>query len=196
MTLAELLTKVQDGPALFDKLRELVTKVLEDIIAKADKQTRDTKETFVVPGALGVVVVLNEAAQLLFPDIATVKLFDMLRKRRQDGELRYTNNQVIIVISEAHLINTADNATVFSMSTIYSDAGNANLFVTTFAEDLKKQWAAFNGAGYVDSPELWENFRTRDPVPVFTVVRAQQDSALAPSPERPNPLARPTSDTT
>lgn len=36
-TLGELLSKVgPDGPALFDELRERVTKVLDDIIAKAD----------------------------------------------------------------------------------------------------------------------------------------------------------------
>src|SRR5216683_7978830 len=72
---------VPDGAALFDQLRERVTKVLDDIIAKADDQTRDTKQTFLIPGAIGIVGVLNERAHLLDPDIATVKLFEMLRKR-------------------------------------------------------------------------------------------------------------------
>ena len=71
---------VPDGAALFDQLRERVTKVLDDIIAKADDQTRDTKQTFLIPGAIGIVGVLNERAHLLDPDIATVKLFEMLRK--------------------------------------------------------------------------------------------------------------------
>jgi hypothetical protein len=89
-------------------LRERVTKVLDDIIAKADDQTRDTKQTFCIPEAIGVVVVLNECASLIFPDIATVKLFDMLRKRRGDGSLRYIHNHVIVLISEAHEIKSAN----------------------------------------------------------------------------------------
>jgi len=117
------------------------------------------------------VVVLNERAQLLDPDIATVKLFDMLRKRRQDGELRYVHNQVIILISEAHLIELDEEVTMFPMSTIYSDAGNEVTLATTYTESLKEKWVAFNNAGYLDSSKLWDNFRPRDPAKVFTVVR-------------------------
>lgn len=171
-TLAELLSKVgPDGSALFDELRERVTKVLDDIIAKADSQTRDTKQTFLIPEAIGIVIVLNEHAQHIFPDIAMVKLFDMLRKRRQNGELRYVHNQVIVLISEAHLINADDDATRFSMATIYSDAGNEIPLATTYTESLKQQWATFNNAGYEESSEFWDNFRTRDPLKVITVVR-------------------------
>jgi hypothetical protein len=171
-SLAELLSKiVPDGAALFDELRERITKVLDDIIAKADDQTRDTKQTFLIPEAIGIVVVLNERAQLLDPDIATVKLFDMLRKRRQDRELRYVHNQVIVLISEAHIIQAGEDVRMFPMSTIYSDAGNEILLATTFTESLEKQWAAFNNAGYLESSELWDNFRPRDPAKVFTVVR-------------------------
>jgi len=171
-SLAELLSKVApNGPALFNELRERVTKVLDDIIAKADDQTRDTKQTFLIPNAIGVVVILNEHAQLLFPDIATVKLFDMLRKRRENGELRYVHNHVIILISEAHLIESDEDVAMFNIAPIYSDAGNTVHLTTTFTEELKEQWAAFNNAGYLESSELWDNFRPRDPVKVFTVVR-------------------------
>ena len=114
---------------------------------------------------------MNEHAQHIFPDIATVKFFDMLRKRRQNGELRYVHNQVILLISEAHLINSDDDVTMFSMATIYSDAGNEIPLATTYTESLKEQWAAFNNAGYLESSELWDNFRTRDPAKVITVVR-------------------------
>jgi hypothetical protein len=169
-TLGELLRKVgPDGPALFDELRERVTKVLDDIIAKADDQTRDTKQTFGISEAIGIVVVLNEHAQHIFPDIAMVKLFDTLRKRRQNGELRYVHNQVVVLISEAHLINADDDATRFSMATIYSDAGNEIPLATTYTESLKKQWATFNNAGYEDSSEHWDNFRTRKPLKVITI---------------------------
>ena len=171
MSLAELLIQVPNGPALFDELRERVTKVLDDIIAKADDQTRDTKQTFLIPESSGIVVVLNEHAPLLFPDIATVKLFDMLRKRRPDGELRYVENQVIILISEAHVIEFDQDATIFSVATVYSDAGNERPSLTAFEENLKRGWAAFNNAGYLEESEHWDNFRARDPLKPIEIVR-------------------------
>ena len=173
-TLAELLSKLPDGEALFDEIRERVTKVLDDIVAKADHQTRDTKQTFKITEALGVLVVLNESATLLFPDISTVKLFEMLRKQR-DGQLRYVHNQVIILISEAHLIDAGEAMTMFPMSTLYSEAGNSIPFATTFAENLNRKWAAFNDAGYLASSALWDNSAPRNPVERFNVVRKPRE---------------------
>ena len=154
-TLAALLSTLPDGQALFNEVRERVTKVLDDVIAKADDQTRDTKLTYDIPDALGAVVVLNENATLLFPDISTMKLFDMLRKQR-DGQLRYVHNQVIILISEAHLIESGQDVTMYPMATVYSELGNSIPFATAFAESLTRRWVTFNNAGYLNSPELWD----------------------------------------
>jgi hypothetical protein len=126
---------------------------------------------FCIPEAIGVVVVLNENAPLIFPDNAMVKLFGMLRKRRKDGELRYVHNHVIVLISEAHIIKSVDDATMYNMATVYSDVGNEIPLATAFTESLKEEWAAFNNAGYLESSELWDNFGTRAPAKVFTVVR-------------------------
>jgi hypothetical protein len=53
---------------------------------------------------------------------------------------------------------------MYDMATVYSDAGNATPFAMTFAEDLNRRWATFNGAGYLESSELWDNFRAREDV--------------------------------
>ncbi len=170
-TLGALLSGVPDGAALFSEIRERTTKVLDYIVGKADDQTGGTKDIFNLPNALGVVVVLNEDATLLFPDISTIKLFEMLRKKRPDGSIRYVHNQVIILISEAHVIDGGEGATIFPMSTLYSDEGNNIPFATTFAEGFNRLWAAYNGAGYLESSELWDKSRPRDPITPFTVVR-------------------------
>ena len=175
MTLEELLGDLPDGQALFDELRARVTKVLDDNIAKADDQTRDTKEIFSIPEAIGVVVILNENASLLYPDQSMLKIFEVLRKLR-DGELRHIHNHVVIYISEAHIADAGDGATIYDMATVYSDTGNATPFATTFAEDLNRRWAAFNGAGYLESSEVWDNFRARNPVKPFNVVRPASKS--------------------
>lgn len=185
MTLEELLRDLPDGQALYDDLRARVTKVLDDNIARADDQTRDTKGIFNIPEAIGVVVILNENAPLLYPDQSTLRIFEVLRKLR-DGQLRYIHNHVAIYISEAHIVDAGDGATMYDMATVYSDTGNVTPFATTFAEDLSRRWAAFNGAGYLESSELWDNFRARDPVKPFNVVR--------PAPKSEEPVIPPPTD--
>jgi hypothetical protein len=168
-TLEQVLRDLPDGQALYDELRGRVTKILDDDIANADDQTRDTKVIFGIPDAIGIVVILNENAALLYPDQSTLRIFDVLRKRR-GGELRYVHNHVVIYISEAHIVDAGDESTIYDMATVYSDAGNEIPFVTTFAKGLNQRWAEFNGAGYLESPDLWDRFRARDPVKPFTVI--------------------------
>jgi hypothetical protein len=170
-TLAELLRDLPDGQAHYDALLARVTKVFDDNIARADDQARDTKSIFNIPEAIGVVVMLNENAALLYPDQSVLRIFDVLRKKTADGKPRYVHNHVVIYISEAHTVDAGEGVTMYDMATVYSDAGNAFPFATTFAEDLNKRWAAFNDAGYLASSELWDNFKPRDPVKRFTVIR-------------------------
>jgi hypothetical protein len=170
VTLTELLRALPDGQALFDELLARVTKVFDDLIARADDQVRHTRKIFNIPDAIGVVAILNEDATLLYPDISAVRIFEVLRKTR-DGQLRYTENHVVIYISEAHIIHDRAEVRRFPTSTVYSDIGNATPFATTVAEELSQKWAAFNDAGYMGSYERWDYFRSRNPVEPFVVVR-------------------------
>ncbi len=74
-----------DGQALYDGLLARVTRVLDDNLARADDQTRDTKDIFDIPEAIGVVVMLNENATLLYPDQSLLRIFDVLRVRLKTG---------------------------------------------------------------------------------------------------------------
>jgi hypothetical protein len=114
-TLGELLRDLPDGQALYDQLRARVTRILEDNIARADDQTRDTKAIFNIPDAIGVIVMLNENATLLYPDQSVLRIFETLNKRR-DGKLRYVENHVVIYISEAHVVYVGEAVTIYDMA--------------------------------------------------------------------------------
>ena len=68
------------------RLRAILTQRIDDYLAEADKQTRDTRLTFSIPTAVGVVVILNEHAQLIEPDYFVDKAWDMLRKEVAPGK--------------------------------------------------------------------------------------------------------------
>ena len=74
----------------------------DDHAAKADKQTRDTREIFGIADAIVVPVILNESAPTLHPDLVRYGLQHVFQKKAPDGSFRYRHNDGVVVISEAH----------------------------------------------------------------------------------------------
>ena len=67
------------GHELHKPLLHKLTSVLETDISRADKQTRDTREIFTIPNAAGVLVILNEGAQVLTPQLIEYRLMDLFK---------------------------------------------------------------------------------------------------------------------
>lgn len=170
VTLAGIIDAVAQlprGNRFRPKLRAILTQRIDDLLAKADKQTRDTRKSFGLPDAIGVVVMLNEHASLIEPDYFHDKAWDMLRKEQAPGHLRYPENQVVILISEAHRVVTRANVEMIPVETTLSDAGLQNPAAEAFAIEIRQRWAAFNGA----LPSEWvgpiRDVTTRDPARLF-----------------------------
>jgi hypothetical protein len=177
--LAELLSKLPDGQALFDDLRERVVRRLDKLVAEADHQVEDTKRTFLIPGALGVLVVLNECAPCIFPDIAADRLFSSLNKAGTDGGRRYPHNQAIIFISEAHIMSGRQDATIFSTATLYAVEYGEHPTLNLFTKSLLQGWAKANGAGFAEETTPWGDYQARDPLkPINIVIRRRSASDI------------------
>jgi hypothetical protein len=167
--LSHLLRSLPSGTKLGIDLYRSLTNGLDKILSHADKQTRDTRKTFLIPGAVGVVVILNESAPILEPDIVTIKAAEMLRKLTPTNELRYPENHVVILISEAHRIPSDKAIELIPTSTAFSESGGQIPLATCFAEALLRRWAEFNDASFTGDPEFWEGFETRDSAKIFRV---------------------------
>ena len=158
----DAVAKLPRGNPFKPRLRAILTQRIDDYIAEADKQTRDTRMTFSIPAAVGVVVVLNENAPLIEPDYFVDKAWDMLRKEAEPGRLRYPQNQVAILISEAHRIPSQDGSEMIPVETIFSDAGLANSAAVSFAEEIRQRWAEFNQARAGEWPGPIREVTTRE----------------------------------
>jgi hypothetical protein len=170
ITLAGIIDAVATLPprnSFNPRLRAILTQRIDDYLAEADKQTRDTRLTFSIPAAVGVVVILNEHAPLIEPDYFHDKAWDMLRKEGTLGGLRYPENQVVLLISEAHRIPSADGSEMIPVETTFSDAGASNSAAIFFAEELRQRWAEFNHAGAMEWPGPIRDVTTRDPATLF-----------------------------
>jgi hypothetical protein len=163
----DAVAKLPSGNSFRLRLRAILTQRIDDYLAEADKQTRDTRLTFSIPAAVGMVVILNEHAPLIEPDYFQDKAWDMLRKEVAPGNLRYPENQVVLLISEAHRVISVDGSEMIPVETTFSDAGLSNSAALSFAEELRQRWAEFNHAGAMEWPEPIRDVTTRDPATLF-----------------------------
>jgi hypothetical protein len=163
----DAVAKLPSGNPFRRRLLTILTKRIDDYLAEADKQTRDTRLTFSIPNAIGVLVVLNEHAPLIEPDYFTSKAWNMLRKEAEPGRLRYPHNQVVLLISEAHRIPSEDGTEMIPVETIFSDAAVQNSSADLFAIEFRQRWAEFNQAGVRESQGPIRDVTTRDAPPLF-----------------------------
>jgi hypothetical protein len=139
-----IFSRMPDGQEQKRRMFLNITKGLEASFATADKQTRDTREIFSIPNAIGIVILLNLGAPTLHPDLIQYGLSQALQKRMADGSLRYPHNDGVVMISEAHVDKTGGRRGSPCYSSPTPHARNEKL-VRAFSETLIHDWAAFNG---------------------------------------------------
>ncbi|HUL46210.1 MAG TPA: hypothetical protein VLV25_03865 [Steroidobacteraceae bacterium] len=143
-----IFSRMPDGDEQKKRMFLSITKGLEAKFADADKQTRDTREILSIPDALGMVVILNESARTLHPDLIRYGSSQALLKRKDDGSIRYPHNDGVIMISEAHTDTSLPGgaAPCFSSPTPHTRSEQS---VRTFSDSLVQAWATFNGLSFV-----------------------------------------------
>lgn len=139
---------MHDGDEQKRRMFLSVTKGLEASFAAADKQTRDTRKIFSIPDAVGMVVILNVSSPTLHPDLVRYGLSQVLLKRRDDGSIRYPNNDGVVMISEAHtdISEGRRGAPCYSSPTPHT---KCEMGVREFSDALIQAWATFNGVPLV-----------------------------------------------
>jgi hypothetical protein len=126
-----------------------LAKIVDAIVAKADQQTEDTRDIFSVPDALGVLVILNEKASMLDPQVIHYALANVFQKRAADGSPRYPANDGVILIPEAHAITTPFGRRIRLMR-FTSPHRRANDRFLRFSNGLFKGWSEFNGVPLIE----------------------------------------------
>jgi hypothetical protein len=138
-----------DATALQRGLVLKIAKTIDDDVAKADKQTRDPRLIFSVPDAVGILILLNESATILAPDVIHYALANSFQKKTQGGALRYAQNDGVILISEAHTVARGGIPGVsraYPILTFTSPQTKSTDTVVAFADMLRQKWATFNRA--------------------------------------------------
>jgi len=144
LSTSAIFRKLPDGERLQHNLILKIAKVIEDNVRKADKQTRDTRQIFSIPDAIGILILLNEKATILKPEIIRYSLSKAFKTKAADGSLRYPHNNGVILISDAHDTITPHGRfkTYMPFTSPHQIGATA---VLQFSEMLLQAWAKFNG---------------------------------------------------
>jgi hypothetical protein len=143
--------RLPNGDELRKQLALKIGKVVIEYVERADKQIRDTREIFNIPEAGSILVILNEDATAIFPDIVTYALTNTFQKKMGD-EYRYRNTDGVLLISEAHPVETTGFQKSFPIQPYVAPATENGSAVNAFMKMMATRWAQFNGAAFIPAP--------------------------------------------
>ena len=139
----DLFKSLQDGDRLFRRATDFAMTPVQDGLDDAAKQIRSTKELFSIPGAAGVLVILNGEMPIAGSPLILRRLEQRLNKTEGDGQPYHRDVNIIVVINEAYAVGTpeGDKLVVNVCSNEYvPERTDAKVF----AESLVNEWGSFN----------------------------------------------------
>jgi hypothetical protein len=144
----DIFDRLDDGAAQHKNLFLRLTRNIEQIVAYADKQTRDTKQIFDIPKAAGILIVLNDSAYTLYPDVVAHRIGRTMNARLSDGSPRYPHNAVTILIPESHVLDANGPQRQVVIPIIKGPSSPAYPGIENAAQGLVQAWARFNRAPF------------------------------------------------
>jgi hypothetical protein len=142
--ISKILAHLPDSKKLHRKIYDAVTTSIAKLVGDANRQIRQTKESFGLPNARGVLVVLNDTIDILKPDVIAYKISETLNKRTPTGAVRFPEILHTWVLSETHAAPITPQlngllSVVLDHPLVHDDGS-----VEKFVSSLHPRWAAYN----------------------------------------------------
>lgn len=131
---------------------------IETLVRKANKQIRETKMLFGAEESAGVLIVLNEVAYALNPNVIAYRFGKLFRKNDSDGNPRFPHVNAALVLSTAHFLQGDLDSKIFPIVAMKNHL-SSDVKADEFLNALMPQWAAFDGIPLYRSD--WEDLNLR-----------------------------------
>lgn len=155
--ISKILKHLPDGEAIKRRLFYAISHSAKKSIREANKQIKSTKELFQCHDAYGVLVLLNEALDILSPSVLTKRISQMLCKKDEDGTYHYNQVAAVWVIFENCFIPIRDDSKLMPSLTVYGPTGEQEESLHTLCKELQQAWASFNGVPFVTASDIEVN---------------------------------------
>jgi hypothetical protein len=143
--LAKILRKFPDGAEINRKVFEALTNAIQKAITDANRQIRDTKETFDLPHSGGLLILGNDSIRVLSPTAIAHRVKRTLTKRTPQGNPQFPHINTVWMISENYVIDLPSGQMAIP-ALIYQNEIPDPANVGGCTDDLQRLWAAFHGA--------------------------------------------------
>ncbi len=147
----EIVSRLPDADALKRRIYDAVTSAVPELVRKANRQIRTTKETFRLSTAHGLLIVLNDLVGILDPGVLAYSIRAALSKRHPDRSLQFPEVNCVWILSETHIVRIG--ATRGSPAVLMRHPVIEDLTALEYVKGLQPQWAAFNGLPLVSIPQ-------------------------------------------
>jgi hypothetical protein len=155
---ADILPKLRDGEELRQKLYEAVSSAIPELVRKANRQIRSTKQTFSLPDSRGLLIILNDAVAILNPQVIARRVGATLVKRTPSGEFQFPEITGVWIISEQHTVQVTPTLRGIPAVVMLHPAFEDDELTGEFLRRIQGFWATFNGLPLVRLES--ENFDT------------------------------------
>jgi SEC-C motif len=143
--LSKILRKFPDGADINRRVFEAITNAIQKAITDANRQIRDTKNTFDLPHSGGLLILGNDSIRILSPVVIAHRVKRTLTKRTPSGEPQFPHINTVWMISENYVIELPSGQTAIP-ALIYQNEIPDPANVEGYTDDLQRHWAAFHGA--------------------------------------------------
>ena len=147
----KVVSLMDDGEQLIRKFENKAFRQIESVVSKADKQVASTiKYLSMIPDTAGVLVLINEAAEILEPDILVDYISGLLGAKSGD-KLRFNNIHRVILIQDTHMManmNSVESGTIIPIYDVINDNLELSMgedLLNDALEHLIGKYSKFNG---------------------------------------------------
>lgn len=134
-----------DRQKLYRKCVNVMATSVSDGVDEANRQIRETKRTFGISEADGLLVLLHGRVEVLYPDVILKRVAERLRKRTEAGLPAHAELSYVVLFSEGHKFRTADGGLLAPVIALPNSAVSERFGVSAFSKVLADGWAKWNG---------------------------------------------------
>ncbi len=141
----KVLAHLPDGEQIKAEIFAKISSSVERAFKKADDQIADTKRWFGLSDAWGLLFILNDAVDILSPEVLATKVAKMLTKKNSSGDVRYRQIQWVCIVSETHYTQVAPGLKAMPIIEVEGPTAIAYPRAVRTLDHLRSAWASYCG---------------------------------------------------
>jgi hypothetical protein len=156
-----ILDLLPDGDEIRAKLFLAITESVEGAVEKANRQIRETKRTFRLPDAYGLLVLMNDSVVILPPTTVAKRVAQSLMKRTQTGASRFSEIDTAWLMNERHFAEIGGRKAVLDI-VLAARESTRSKYVGAVTGLMSEEWARYNKKEFArGSEDLLQDLRFR-----------------------------------